>query len=275
MGAKFSSVDEADAHLTFDSPRLLNSSWPHAIDGSSIKILVWNLKKQELAGMEEDLPHYGQDRDLLVLSEGYLDAFGRSIFNSLPDRTWHMGISFCYARRENSPPTGTMIASKTIPTSVKVKLSEDTEPIIKTHKCMTFATYTVNRRSGADVPASSSSDIVSLLVISIHGVNAVSVSALDRQLAQAAMAIRAHVGPVIFAGDFNTNLAVKVTHLRALIAELDMQEVETFRNDERKKVFGQIIDYVFSRGLRVKDAEVLAHLTSSDHKAMRVEFELI
>ena len=46
-----------------------------------------------------------------------------------------------------------------------------------------------------------------------------------------------------------------------------------FRNDNRMKsaITNLIIDFTFTRGLKLKDSEVLGHLKSSDHKAMFFE----
>jgi len=273
MGAKYSAASVENAHLSFDSPPAVPGAPPvqrrPALSAASIKLLVWNLKKGQEAGLEHDLPAYSADRDLLVLSEGLLNAHGRTIFDSMAGVHWEMGVAFRYAREADTPPTGTLLGSThVLPSWVRVALSEDREPIINTPKCMTMAKYPLTRDGDADAEPSS------LLVISIHGVNAVSADALDRQLAQAAGEIRAHVGPVVFAGDFNTNTADKVSRLRRLTTgDLSMREV-SYRNDARKTVFGQVIDYVFTRGLRTVDAEVLGSLTSSDHKAMLVELRL-
>lgn len=90
MGAKFGKVDEADAHLSFDSPippgaaaqarfglqsaLVVNASRP-------LRVLVWNIAKEKIAGMDVDLPAQAADRDLLILSEGFLDPPGRAIFD--------------------------------------------------------------------------------------------------------------------------------------------------------------------------------------------------
>jgi len=277
MGAKYSAASVENAHLSFDSPPAVPGLQPArrpALSGASVKLLVWNLKKGQEAGLERDLPAYGADRDLLVLSEGLLNAHGRAIFDSMAGVHWEMGVAFRYARETDTPPTGTLLGSThVLPSWVRVALSEDREPIINTPKCMTMAKYPLTREDSDDA-ADAAEPGSQLLVISIHGVNAVSADALDRQLAQAAGEIRAHIGPVVFAGDFNTNTADKVSRLRRLTTgDLSMREV-SYRNDARKTVFGQVIDYVFTRGLRTVDAEVLGSLTSSDHKAMLVELRL-
>jgi endonuclease/exonuclease/phosphatase (EEP) superfamily protein YafD len=82
-----------------------------------------------------------------------------------------------------------------------------------------------------------------------------------------------HDGPVIFAGDFNTNMPAKVKFLMKMTGALGMQSLE-FKNDARMKTLGQIIDYIFVRGLHPKDSSVLGHLKSSDHKAMMAELAL-
>jgi endonuclease/exonuclease/phosphatase (EEP) superfamily protein YafD len=168
-----------------------------------------------------------------------------------------MGVSFLY-KKDHNYETGTLIGSRVDPDWIKIKQTVDHEPVINTPKCLTFGKYPI---AGTDQD---------LLAISIHGVNAVPLAALKRHLELTREEIQRHDGPVIFAGDFNTNLKSKVNALMKFAADLNLRSLE-FRNDARIHVGGQIIDYIFVRGLHPKDAEVLGQLHSSDHKAMLAE----
>lgn len=252
--SKYTLVPESRAHLVLgQAPR-------GALDPSSIKVLVWNIKKGQEPGLARDMAEYGSDRDLFLISEGYLNPLGRSIFESFANTTWDMGISFLY-NRDHNYPTGTLIGSRVEPTGAKVRTTKDLEPLVLTPKCTTFARYAV---AGSSKP---------LLAISVHGINAVPRAAFERHLAMIADEVTKHDGPVLLGGDFNTNLRSKVDALFRLTGALRMRTV-AFRNDERKTVGGNFIDYIFTRGLRTRDAEVLGKLTSSDHKAMLAEFSV-
>jgi endonuclease/exonuclease/phosphatase (EEP) superfamily protein YafD len=248
LAAQFSLIPESQAHLAF------GESGANALDPSSIKVLVWNIKKGQQAGLDHDLPEYGKDRDLLVISEGYLNPLVRGIFDSFSGMHWDMGISFLY-KKDHNYQTGTLIGSRVTPAWSKIKQTVDHEPVIDTPKCLTFGKYPI---------AGSSKQ---LLVISVHGINAVLPDAFERHMALAQAEIVRHEGPVLLAGDFNSNLSAKIAFLFKMTRGLGMQSLK-FRNDERIKTLGQTIDYIFVRGLHVRDSEVLGSLTSSDHKAM-------
>ncbi len=251
FASQFSLIPESAAHLTFGKDSQA------ALDPKSIKVLIWNLKKGQQKGLDRDLPEYGKDRDLLMLSEGYLSPAVKGIFDSFDGIHWDMGVSFLY-KKDHNYETGTLIGSRVAPTWVKVRHTVDFEPFIHTPKALTFAR----------IPIQGSTK--ELLAISIHAINMVVPAAFKREIEMAKEEIIKHDGPVIFAGDFNTNLKTKVKYLMKTLGNLGMQSVE-FRNDDRNRVFGNPIDYTFIRGLHTKDSEVLGKLNSSDHKAMLVE----
>ncbi len=254
FASQFSLIPESEAHTQF------GAAYDWAFNPDSIKVMVWNIKKGQEKGLDRDLPYYGKDRDIMILSEGYLSPQVKGIFDSFSEMRWDMGVSFLY-KKDNNTKTGTMIGSKVEPSFVKVRHTEDLEPFILTPKAITFAKYPV---------AGSEKD---LLVVSVHAINIVTPNAFERHMEIAKMEILRHDGPTIFAGDFNTNLASKTKFLKRMTTGLGMQSID-FRNDNRMKTLGQIIDYVFVKGLHPKDAEVLGHLKSSDHKAMYLELAL-
>jgi len=82
-----------------------------------------------------------------------------------------------------------------------------------------------------------------------------------------------HNGPIILAGDFNTWTEEKTRTLRQMVQRLGLSEV-SFSDDDRTRVFGNAIDWVFARGLSVEFAQVHGSITGSDHKPMEVAFSL-
>jgi endonuclease/exonuclease/phosphatase (EEP) superfamily protein YafD len=253
--SKFILVPESQAHVTFGNAE------NRQLNPKSIKILVWNIKKGQMPGLEHDFEAIGKDRDLMIVSEGYLNPLVKGIFDSFKHIRWDMGISFLY-KMDHHYATGTLIGSIVDPKWTAVRETTDREPFIQTPKCLTMARYPLRGTRKQ------------LLVISIHGVNAVLPGALDRHIELAAVEIRKHDGPVIFAGDFNTNLESKVQMVMKATGDLGMQSL-AFRNDERDQVGGNIIDYIFTRGMSTTDSEVLGKLVSSDHKAMLAELAVM
>ncbi|MFZ4713359.1 MAG: endonuclease/exonuclease/phosphatase family protein [Bacteriovoracaceae bacterium] len=254
FASQYSLIPESQAHEKF------GQCYDWALNPESIKIMVWNLKKGQEAGLDVDLPYYGADRDLLILSEGYLSAKVKPIFDSFQSICWDMGVAFLY-KKDNNYKTGTMIGSKVAPSWIKIKQTKDHEALINTPKALTSGKYPI---AGSDKD---------LLVISVHGINAVLPAAFARHMEIARLQMEAHDGPIIFAGDFNTNMPAKVKFLKKMTSNMGMQSIE-FKNDARMKVFGQTIDYIFIKGLHPKNSEVLGSLKSSDHKAMMAELAL-
>lgn len=89
--------------------------------------------------------------------------------------------------------------------------------------------------------------------------------------------ISSHVGPVLFAGDFNTNSKEKNKALLAMIAELKLEEVK-FENDLRTQsaLSRLFLDHIFCRGLTVESSMVYgaSEVKGSDHQPMLVNISV-
>ncbi|PIP88520.1 MAG: hypothetical protein COW79_17305 [Bdellovibrionales bacterium CG22_combo_CG10-13_8_21_14_all_38_13] len=92
------------------------------------------------------------------------------------------------------------------------------------------------------------------------------------QLNDIAKVVRAHKGPVVWAGDFNTWSKKKLRVMHELMAKLELTEAPF--GPGRMKVFGNVIDFVFYKGLELRDSYVLPEVQGADHKPMVVEFYL-
>jgi endonuclease/exonuclease/phosphatase (EEP) superfamily protein YafD len=231
------------------------------LDPESIKIFVWNIYKARKNNFAEDLYHYANDYDLLMIQEAMTTEM--EPFYALDGFRYDFGVSFAF-RRNLSEQSGTLLGSKVAPLRTWIARTHDVEPVVRTPKVLTMGTYPIK---GSDQ---------SVLLINIHGVNMTNHNAFERHIELSLAQIANHQGPVVFAGDFNTRTKRRLAFMRdRLITQSGFTEVE-FRNDERMKSFltGHILDFVFVRGLDVVDAEVLGHVKSSDHKAMLVELKL-
>lgn len=81
-----------------------------------------------------------------------------------------------------------------------------------------------------------------------------------------------HRGPLILVGDFNAWNHQRVNALRLFTRSMELQEVEFFI-DNRSRVFGFPLDFIFFRDLYVAEASVLV-TRASDHNPLRVDFLL-
>lgn len=252
--------------------RILPENQSHTYSGSaegrffkphSIKVFIWNIKKALEYSWEPEFKNFAANRDLILLQEAYQTRLFNSITQSLGGYRWDMGIGFLY-RRYNNQATGTMIGANVDPTDVFVKHSVDEEPLTGTPKTMTFAKYPIGGFPDE------------LLVISVHGINLTSHASFERHMQQAQREIDKHVGPILFAGDFNTRTQMRTKYLMNMIQKNGLRPV-TFKNGHQRMRFkftNNYLDHAFVRGLSVSNAEVVGRAYGSDHKPMFLELSV-
>lgn len=231
-----------------------------SLNPNSIKILVWNMYKGANPTWLQDFEELAKDQDILVTQEMYLNDMMKEVFDNHEGYGYHTATSFMYLPSKTR--TGVASASKVRPTKFKYQRSRVFEPVIDTPK---MALETFYKLKGTDQE---------LMVVNIHAINFVSSYDLSIQLKDLAEDIKRFKGPVVFAGDFNTWSKEKLYFMNKIIVEgLGMKEV-AFKEDHRKKVFGNIIDYVFIKGLEVVDSKSYGNIEGSDHTPMTVELRL-
>lgn len=110
-----------------------------------------------------------------------------------------------------------------------------------------------------------------LMVVSIHAVNfSLGVDVYSKQLLPTGDQTAHHSGPVIVAGDFNAWSRRKMNALYRFVREMSLHQVR-FIDDQRRRVFGHLLDFVFHRDLNASEASVLVACTS-DHNPLLVKF---
>ncbi len=252
FASQFSLIGVKDAHQVMGAPS------QDEFNPKSIKVLVWNIKKGQEKGLDVDLPKFGLDRDLVLLSEGYGKPEVVKIFNSFKGFVWDFGISFLY-KKDHNYPTGTLIGSKVEASEISVTHSPDLEPIILTPKAFTMGKYPIKGQKKE------------LLAISVHGINLADHEAFVRHMDQALHEIDRHDGPVVFAGDFNTRTKKRIDHIFQETTKRGFQSVDFVNGNKRSKgVTPYYLDWAFIRGLKVKNPKVTT-VKSSDHMPMQLE----
>ena len=230
---------------------------------SSIKVMVWNIKKTQEVAWQTEFLSFGRGRELFLLQEVYPNELFTNTLAVLSKFRWDMGISFRY-RLMNDLPTGTMIGSKVTPLEVTVKHTPDLEPMTETPKAITLARFAVFNRKD------------DLLVINVHGINFTEFGAFQRQMDQIKEEIENHTGPVLVAGDFNTRTKERTDYMMNMMKALKLEEV-MFKNANQRMVAvftPYYLDFAFVRGLKVTNAEVLGRAKGSDHKPMTLDLSL-
>jgi endonuclease/exonuclease/phosphatase (EEP) superfamily protein YafD len=221
-------------------------------DGFSL--VSWNIHKGDETGWLNDLEHITRDIDLLLLQEAYLDQNLQSLLGDWSNH-WVMGPAFSL----QGVHAGVLTAARI--NNVAACSSLVSEPLFGIPKAVLINYYPIAGQAQ------------SMLVANVHGVNfTLGTQHLAQQLDFIAEAITNHPGPVIVAGDFNTWNQARVQLLRTVTASLDLQAV-AFDDHQRSKHFGQAVDHIYYRGLKLVDSQVLA-VHSSDHLPLRAQFEL-
>jgi len=232
----------------------------NALNPDSINLFVWNMYKGDKPHWKRDFLNLSRGKDVLMLQEVYLDYQMASVMYSDDTFTYNMATSFIDTKNRNSP-TGVATASPVAPQHAYWVRSIDREPIIKTPKMLMITEY----------PIAGSGD--TLLTVNIHAINFVSAKKLRNMLNQIEDAVRDHTGPVVVAGDFNTWSKKKTQYLKDMARHLGLSEV-IFKNDQRMKTFGKVLDYVLIKKLQVINSKVYGEIDGSDHKAMEVHLKV-
>ncbi|MES2802483.1 MAG: endonuclease/exonuclease/phosphatase family protein [Bdellovibrionota bacterium] len=222
------------------------------LNSAKLSILSWNIYKGRNAEYKKSFAALAKNRDLIMLSEA---TTGSPVSDSLkmPGFEWHLAASF---DMKNDIAAGTALGSQARPHNVHYYRTKDIEPFVKSPKATVLASYAI--------PGSSKK----LLAISIHGINWDGDAALERQLNMILPELKAHDGPIVFAGDFNTKNASRVALTKRILASAGLKQVP-WENPIKKKQ----LDDAFTRGITVKRARFI-HDKGSDHPAIDLQIEL-
>ena len=253
---------------------------PVGLPGDRLCLLNWNIaKNNHRQDWQRELGAIAQAHNpqLFFLQEARLDLqtpdplFGQGqqlshdLDPSLVDLSWHFAPNVVDADRNHA--FGVLTAAHAYNLSYCMIHSEHREPLLATPKVALIAEYPL---AGTES---------TLLTINIHGINFVRSHKFAVQLRQIEAAIVHHLGPIIFAGDFNTWRPERMALLEASMARLGLSRVDFEEACDRQlKRFLKFdpLDHVFYRGLVLlpQETQVIGTAESSDHKPMVVTFKL-
>jgi endonuclease/exonuclease/phosphatase (EEP) superfamily protein YafD len=228
------------------------------LDPKSIKVLIWNLYKGQRESFEDNFLKLVKAKDILILQEMFLDKKMTSLFASLTGFHFVGATSF----KDNGIRTGVLTAAQSITKDSKYLKSNFNEPLSKTPKISLLNYYAIRGHK------------LHLLVVNTHAINFVTTSEYENQIQDLYLKVKDFVGPVVFAGDFNTWSLGRMEVLKSYVSKLKLKEVQ-FEVDDRFRVLGYPLDHIFySNGIQMLKASVRGELDGSDHKAMEVEFSI-
>lgn len=233
-----------------DQPLLPGAALPTA---GTLRVMVWNIYKQQRADWLSVLKSCGKDAQLVLLQEA----------QTTPELISFVTSNFLAADQVPAfflpqHPSGVMTLAAAYP--VYCCPLREREPLLRLAKSALITVYPL--LSGQ-----------LLMVVNIHAVNfSLGVDVYSKQLGPIGEQIANHQGPVIMAGDFNAWSRKRINALYEFANDMVLRDV-SFTNDLRRRAFGRPLDFVFYRNLGVAEASVLV-TSASDHNPLLVEFHL-
>ena len=236
--------------LTCAGAETLRKAWrpgseKGALDPKAIRIVTWNIHKEENAGWDEDLAKFVKDNDIVLLQEVTLrDSLRRIVEHE--NLSWVLASSFRY----HTSDVGVLTASRVSP--IASCTQRIVEPLIRLPKSA-IITW---------LPLANSTQ--TLAVVNVHAVNfSLFMKSYQEQFAGLADALANHDGPIIFAGDFNTWREARMQAVYETAKKLGLDEIP-YATDERTLFFGRELDHIMVRGLDVIGSTAIS-VSSSDH----------
>ena len=250
--------------LTIDK----NNSIQTEINSNSIKVLSWNIAKQNynktwLKDFSTIIETY--QPNLIFLQEFSLKLEADKLEKWLK-MNWTFAPNFVDIHHQSY--SGIFTAATISPVTKKVITTKDYEPIVRTPKISLVTEYLLSDKS------------TTLLTINSHLINFVDLNKFKIQLNELELALSTHQGPLIFSGDFNTWSQKRAVILNQVTTQLGLTPV-IFAPHEQEKIkrflLSPPLDHIFYRNLSVKkaSAKVLDQICSSDHKPLLAEFTYI
>ncbi len=225
--------------------------------GDRVRMVCWNVYKVVRGGAMADLAALSAEADLMLLQEAVLHGAQPHQLHLTSGLEWIMAETSGHARRGIT--TGPKTGCRAPCTAIASLRSLDQEPIVGTPKTSLLTRYQTSRGP--------------LTVINVHAVNFVPLPKFARQVAQVVELAAGDNGALIVGGDFNTWNPSRHRCLMDAMQRAGLTRVPVTA-PRRWRHFGQQLDHVFVRGMKVVEARPLAHIVSSDHIPLRVELAL-
>ena len=248
---------------------LLNTSFASAIilsDGKGTGVLqfntpytlcVWNIYKQNKAGVESDLEKILGQNSIILLQEYLLNKTLSPLLHAQVKKGFWWGAIEAFKVR-NAFPTGVMTISNFEPFDFFGGHSSLVEPITNTPKSFIMSKFQISDSN------------MHLLVINNHILNFVSTEAFVTNIDQIGKLINEHPGPAIWAGDFNTWNSARMNYLNQMATKLGFTKVFIENSGRRVPT-----DHIYiRRNIETLDAHFNTEIQSSDHYPIFFRFRI-
>lgn len=227
------------------------------LPSTRLRVLAWNVYKGKKKDFPEVFSILSKNKDVILLSEATTGDTVAPSLVELPGFGWNLAASFLM---KNGIGSGAAIGSMAGARNVRFYRTNEVEPFVFTPKTIIVGEYAIAGRAET------------LLVLSIHGINWAGNSALERQLRMVLPDLKAHQGPIIFAGDFNTKNKERIVLTEQVLAEAGLQRVPWEKPNYEKQ-----LDDAYTRGIKVHNVQFITDYVDigSDHPAIDLDVEIL
>lgn len=243
---------DSSSFMTYQTCYQSQSTFPIDVSGQ-LKVLVWNIYKENQSTWHQALTQLSDQRQLVLLQESSLTP---ELSDWVVHQHWQGMQAHAFSMLDTA--MGVMNLSKTFPISACAYMAM--EPWIRLPKSALIAYYPLSNQQ-------------TLAVVNIHAINfAIGIEDYQSQLKSLVAQLTSHQGPIIFAGDFNSWNEQRLRTVQRFMKLLSMKEV-TYTTDHRKRFLNYPLDHVYYRGLMLKQA-LIPETSASDHNPIQVSFAL-
>lgn len=225
-----------------------------ALDPARIRVLTWNIHKEDDPGWQADLARFAASHDIVLLQEATLIDPLRDVLAGA-GLEWVMASSFIY----RDVDIGVLSAARA--PFVAHCTQRVTEPLLRLPKSSVVTWLPI-----AGSPRT-------LAVANVHSINfALLLDEYESQFDAVATALANHDGPIILAGDLNTWTDERLEALDRVVARLRLTPIPFEAG--RSRFLGREVDHILVRGLEVTGAAAIA-VRSSDHNPVAAELRVM
>ncbi|MEH1788417.1 endonuclease/exonuclease/phosphatase family protein [Nostoc sp.] len=247
--------------LTIDKNNLLQTE----IDSKSIKVLSWNIAKQNYnkIWVKDFLKIIDTYQPNLIFLQEFSLKLEADEWGKWLKMNWSFAPNFVDIHHQTY--SGILTAATISPITKQVITTQHHEPIVRTPKISLITEYPLSEQS------------TTLLTINSHLINFVDLNKFKIQLQELELALSIHRGPLIFSGDFNTWSRKRAVILNQVTTKLGLTPVvfaPHYQDKIKRFLLSPPLDHIFYRDISVKkaSAKVLDQICSSDHKPLLAEF---